>query len=58
MYRYFKRVIGVGSGDYIYLWKSKGLSDENITAPTTSDYSLNLQLHYFGTKTRVEFRGS
>ena len=55
MYRYFKRVSGVGSGNYIYFWKSKGLSDENITAPTTSDYSLNPQLSYLGNKTRVEF---
>ena len=41
MYRYFNRVSGDGSGDYIYFWKSKGLSDKNITAPTTSDYKLN-----------------
>ena len=47
------RVIGVVRGDFIYFWKSEGLSDENITAPTTSDHSLNPQLNYFGTKTRV-----
>ena len=41
MYRYFKRVIGLSTGNYIYFWKSKGLSDENITDPTTSDYKLN-----------------
>ena len=58
MYRYFKRVIGVGTGNYIYFWKSKGLSDENIAAPSTSDYKLNPQLSYFRTKTRVEIRGS
>ena len=52
------RVIGVVRGGFIYFWKSKGLSDENITSPTTSDYSLNPQLSYFGTKTRVEFKGS
>ena len=51
-------MIGVGTGNYIYFWKSKGLSDENITAPTTSDYKLNPKLNCFGTKTRVEFRGS
>ena len=34
MYRYFKRVVGVGPGNCIYYWKSKGFSDENITAPT------------------------
>ena len=32
--------------------------DENITAPTTSDYSLNPQLSYYGTNTREEFKGS
>ena len=26
--RYFKRVAGVGSCEYIYFWKYKGLSDE------------------------------
>ena len=57
MYRYSKRVCGVGSGNYICFWKSKGLSDENIEAPTTSDYSLNPQLRYLGTKTRLEFKG-
>ena len=50
MYRYFKRVSGVGSGNYIYFWNSKGSSDKNITAPHTSDYN--------GTKTRVEFSGN
>ena len=34
------------------------MSNENITAPTTSDYSLNPQLSYLGTKTRLEFKGS
>ena len=58
MYRYFKRVSGVGNGNYIHFWKSKGLSDENIIAPTTNDYSLNPQLSYLGVKTRVEFKGS
>ena len=55
MNRYFERIAGVGNGYHIYVWKSKGLSYENITAPTTTDYSLNQKLTYFGTKTRVEF---
>ena len=58
MYRYFKRVSGFASGNYNYFWKSKALSDEDIAAPTTTDYSLNPQLSYFSTKTRVEFKGS
>ena len=55
MYRYFKKVIGVSTGNYIYFWKSKRLPH---TSPTTSNYSPNLQLSYPGTKTRLEFRGS
>ena len=58
MYRYFERVAGVGGGNYIYFWKSKGLSDDNITPPFTPDYSLTPKLCYFGTKTNEEFNGS
>ena len=46
----------IGSGNYTYFWKSKGLSDDNITAPTTTDYKLNPQLSYLDTKTRVQFK--
>ena len=55
MYRYFK---WVGNGDYIYSWRSKGLIDENITYPATTDYSLTPKLSYFGTKTKAGFSGS
>ena len=58
IHRYFKRVAGVGTVNYIYFWKSKGLSAENIKAPTTNDYSLNPKLCYFYTKTKIEFSGS
>ena len=58
MYRYFKRVAVVGSGNHVYFWKSKGLSNENITAHTRTDYSLNPKLSYYGTKTGLEFSGS
>ena len=50
MYRYFKRATGFVSGNDIYFWKSKGLSDEAIT-PVTLDYRFNPKLSYFGTKT-------
>ena len=43
MYRYFKRFVGIGTGNYIYFWKSKNPSDGNGTAPTLSDYKLNPQ---------------
>ena len=52
--KYFKVIANT---KYISSWKSKRLSDENITAPTTRDYKLNLQLSCFSTKTRVDFRG-
>ena len=58
MYRYFKRIGGVGTVSYISFWKSNELSDENIIATTTSDYVLNPQLSYLSNKTRVEFKKS
>ena len=44
--------------NYVSSWKSKGLSDESIKPPTTSDNSLTPALSYYGTKTRVKFTGS
>ena len=35
IYRYFKKIAGVGSGNYIYFWKSKGLPDERISSINT-----------------------
>ena len=58
MYRYLKRVSGVGTVSIFYFWKSNGFSDENITAPNTNFYCLNSQLYYLRIKTRVEFKGS
>ena len=55
MYRYFKKV---GNTDHFSLWKSKGLPDESINPPTTSDNSLAPTLSYFGNKTRLKFYGS
>ena len=58
MYRYFKSIAGVGSGNYIYFRKSKGLSDERINSITTFDYSITPELSLYGAKTRVKFNGS
>ena len=58
MYRYLKRIAVVGSGSYIYFWKSKGLPDERINSITTSTYSLTPELSHYGAKTRVELNGS
>ena len=49
--KYFKLIRNI-----VVTWKSKGLSDESITAPATS---LNLRLDYFiNLAFRVEFNGS
>ena len=53
-----KRLLVFGSCDYLYFWKSKGLSDESVNSPITSDYSITPKLSYYGTKTRVQFDGS
>ena len=55
VYKYFKFITNT---NYISSWKSKGLSDESIKPPTTSDNSLTPALSYYGTKTRVKFTGS
>ena len=55
--KYFK-VITNANTKYISSWQSKGLSDKSINLPATSDYKLNLKVNYYGTKTRLEFRGS
>ena len=47
-----------GNTDYVLSWKSKGLSDETIKSPSTSDNSLAPSLSYYDTKTRVNFTGS
>ena len=55
---FLKRIASVGSGNYIYFWKSKGLSDERINSVTTSNHSITPELSHYGTKTRVKFSGS
>ena len=56
--KYFKLNSVVDAADYVLSWQSKGLSDESIKPPATSDNSLNPELNYYGTKTRVKFTGS
>ena len=45
------------STDYISSWKSKGLSDETIKPPSTSDNGLTTAVSYYGTKMGVKFIG-
>ena len=58
MGKYFKLNSVVGVIDRVLSWQSKGLSNESIKPPTTSDNSLTPALNYYGTKTRVKFTGS
>ena len=58
MYRYFKRMVGVGNSSYIYYWQSKGLSDGNINSIKVPNQSITPNLDYYGAKTRAEFNGS
>ena len=43
---------------YILSWKSKGLSDETIEPPVTSDNILTPLIDYAGNKIRIKFTGS
>ena len=56
--KYFKLNSVVDAADYVLSWQSNGLSDETCKPPTTSDNSLNPELNYYGTKTRVKFTGN
>ena len=56
--RYFRRIISTGSGNYIYFWKSIGLSDERLNSNTSSNHKITPELSYYGTKIRAEFNES
>ena len=58
MRKYFKLNSVVNVIDRVLSWQSKGISNESIKPPTTSDNSLNPKLSYYGTKTRVKFTRS
>ena len=58
MGKYFKLNSVVNTADYVLSWQSKGISNESIKPTTTSDSSLNPELNYYGTKTRVKFTKS
>ena len=44
--------------DRVLSRQSKGISNESIKPPTSSNYSLNPKLSYYGTKIRAQFTGS
>ena len=58
MRKCFKLDSVVGVTDCVLSWQSKGLSNESIKPPATSNNSLNPRLSYYGTKVRVQFTKS
>ena len=52
--RYFKHIANIL---YILSWKFKGLSDETIKLPATSDNNLNPLIDYVDGKIRLKFNG-
>ena len=57
MQRYFKKIVDVGSGNYIYFWKSKSLSDEIINSNTSANHSITPELSFYDIKISVKFNG-
>ena len=55
MRKYFKLNMVIDVVDDVLSWRPKGISNENIKPPTTSNYGLNPKLSYYGTKTRIQF---
>ena len=58
MRKYFKLNTIVNVIDRVLSWQSKGISNESIKPPTTSNNSLNPRLSYYGSKIRVQFTKS
>ena len=58
MGKYFELNSVVGVIDRVLSWQSKGISNENIKPPATSNNSLNPRLSYNDTKIKVQFTGS
>ena len=58
MGKYFKLNSVVGVIDLVLSWRSKGISNESIKAPATSNNSFNPRLSYNDTKIKVQFTGS
>ena len=56
--KYFKLNSVAGAADYVLSWQSKGLSNESIKPPTTTNNSLTPELNYYGTKTKIKFTRS
>ena len=52
MRKYSKLYSVVDTVDYVLSWQSKGLSNESIKSPTTTNNSYTPEPNYYGTKTK------
>ena len=52
--KYIKLNSVAGVADYVLSWQSKGLSNESIKPPTTTNNSVTPELNYYGTKTNIK----
>ena len=58
MRKYFKLNSVAGVADYVLSWQLKGLSNESIKPPTTTNNSVTPELNYYGPKTKIKFTRS
>ena len=58
MRKFFKLNSVASVADHAFSWQSKGLSNESIKPPTTTNNSRTPELNFYGTKTRVKFTRS
>ena len=58
MGKYFKLNSVVGVIDLVLSWQPKGISNESIKSPATSNNSVNPRLSFNDTKIKVQFTGS
>ena len=56
--KYFKLNSVANTADYVLSWQSKGLSNESIKPPTTTNNILTPESNYYCTKTKIKFSGS
>ena len=55
---YFRLNSVASTAHYVLSWQSKGLSNESIRPPITSDNNLTPELNCYGTKTKIKFTRS
>ena len=55
MRKFFKLNSVFDTVDYVLSWQLKGLSNESIKPPATTNNSLTPELNYYGTKTKIKF---